>query len=456
MKRMAKFTAGLAALLLVVPMTVQAALTAGDVTGSGTVDSSDAAELLIALANIGAGLDSGLTEEQLAVSDADGNGLHTAADATVILQYAAFIGAGGSGTLPEFLQEQKLEEAMDMTLDEKIYQLFIVNPELLTHSGTVTSAGDSLHDALQEKPVGGIILFGANLTSIDQTRAMLSGMQQFAQEDGGAGLFLAVDEEGGYVARCANNLDTPALSPMATYGARNSRAEAEQVGQVLGDTLHSLGFNVDFAPVADVDINPYNELGSRIFSSDPAVVANMVGGVVTGIQRDNHVAATLKHFPGLGAEDGNTHTDTKVTVYRSMDELRAVEFVPFQGGIDAGADFVMVSHATVTGIGDDLPACVSPIVCTDLLRGELGFEGLIVTDSMQMYTISKVYSPGEAAVMALTAGVDVLLMPDDLDAAVQGVRDAVASGRLSEERIDESVRRILQKKQKLGIPIGNP
>lgn len=454
MKRMSIITAGLTALLLTVPISAQAALSLGDVNGDQAVDSSDAADLLIALANIGAGMDSGLSEEQLAVADVDGDGAYTAADATITLQYAAFIGAGGTGTVPEYLQGLEIEGAMNMTLDEKICQLFIVNPELLTQSGTITSADSSLHDALQTYPVGGIILFGGNLTSIDQTRTMLSDMQSFAQEDGGAGLFLAVDEEGGYVARCANNLGTPSVSPMAVYGERNSRVEAEQVGQVLSDTLHSIGFNLDFAPVADVDLNPNNELGSRIFSSDPAVVANMVGGVVTGIQRDNFVAATLKHFPGLGAEDGNTHTDTKVTVYRTMDELRAEEFVPFRGGIEAGADFVMVSHATVTGIGDDLPACVSPIVCTDLLRNELGFEGLIVTDSMQMYTISKIYSPGEASVMALEAGVDVLLMPDDLGAAVQGVHDAVTSGRLSEVRIDESVRRILKEKQKLGIPIG--
>ena len=176
----------------------------------------------------------------------------------------------------------------------------------------------------------------------------------------------------------------------------------------------------------------------------------MVAGVVEGMQGTG-VAATLKHFPGLGAENGNAHEDTKIVIDRTLDQLRAEEFIPFQRGIEAGADFVMVSHQTVTGVGDDLPACLSPIVCTDLLRGELGFEGLIVTDSLQMNTISANYDSGEAAVRALEAGVDVILMPEDFEAALQGVEDAVAEGRITEERIDESVERVLKEKRKLGL-----
>jgi beta-N-acetylhexosaminidase len=176
----------------------------------------------------------------------------------------------------------------------------------------------------------------------------------------------------------------------------------------------------------------------------------MVSGVVQGIQSTG-AAATLKHFPGLGAENGNAHNDVAVYIDRSLDQLRAEEFVPFRAGIDAGSDFVMVSHQIVSGVGDGLPACLSYTVCTDLLRGELGFQGLIVTDSLQMNTISGTYSSGEAAVRAIEAGVDVILMPMDFPAAVEGVKNAVATGRISEERINESYDRIIAEKSKLGL-----
>jgi beta-N-acetylhexosaminidase len=247
-------------------------------------------------------------------------------------------------------------------------------------------------------------------------------------EEGGIGMFLAVDEEGGSVARCGQKLGAAPMDTMEEIGGRNSHDEAVEVGQTLGRVLHHLGFNLDFAPVADVNLNPDNELGDRIFSTSPDVVSNMVDGVVTGIQDDHKVAATLKHFPGLGAEGGNTHDDNKVVIKRTLDQMREAEFIPFQSGIDAGAGFVMVTHATVTGVGDDLPSCLSPVVCTDLLRDELGFEGIIITDSMQMNTIADVYEPGEAAVKAIKAGCDMILIPADLDEAIAGVIEAVKKG----------------------------
>ena len=340
---------------------------------------------------------------------------------------------------------------VDMTLEEKVYQLFIVTPEALTGYSQVTSAGEATQEALQEKHVGGLIYFSDNLESLSQTMDMLESTQDYAFENGGIGLFLAIDEEGGDVARCGNKLGTSQLEPMQTYGDRNDHTEALKIGQTLGRTLSVLGFNVDFAPVADVNLNANNELGDRIFSSSPDVVANMVDGVVTGIQDDHKVAATLKHFPGLGAEGGNTHDDNKVVIKRTLDQMREAEFIPFQSGIDAGAGFVMVTHATVTGVGDDLPSCLSPVVCTDLLRDELGFEGIIITDSMQMNTIAEVYEPGEAAVKAIKAGCDMILIPADLDEAVAGVIEAVKKGEISENRINASVKRILDEKKALDI-----
>lgn len=336
-----------------------------------------------------------------------------------------------------------------MTLEQKIYQMFIVTPELLTGVGTATAAGSTTQQCIYEQPVGGMIYFGNNLVSRNQTSGMLSNTQSYAH-DTGIGMFLAVDEEGGLVARCAKKLGTTQLSPMQEYGSRNDWNEAYWVGQTLGSDIQQFGFNVDFAPVADVNLNSGNELGNRIFSSDPEVVGNMVSGVVSGLQSTG-VSATLKHFPGLGAENGNAHYDDKIIIDRSLDELRNAEFIPFQSGIAAGTDFIMVSHQIVTGAGDGLPSCLSHVVCTDWLRNELGFSGLIVTDSFQMNTISGSYSSGEAAVLAVQAGVDIILMPVNLTESVQAIEVAVENGWIAEDRINESVSRILEKKEQMNL-----
>lgn len=332
-----------------------------------------------------------------------------------------------------------------MSLKERVYQLFFVMPEQITGSkNAVITPLD-----LSEKPVGGIICMGDNLVSVFQTKNMLSKTQQNAMENG-IGVFFAVDEEGGRVARCALKLGTAAFEGMAAYGGRNDAEEAFNIGKTIGADIASLGFNVDFAPVADVDLSPTNELGDRIFSSDPEVVANMVSGVVSGL-RSSGVCATLKHFPGLGAEDGNTHTATLIIIDRTLEQLRSEEFVPFRSGILAGAEFVMVGHQQVTAFGDGLPADLSYRAVTEMLRGELGFDGIAVTDAQRMNTISGVYDSGAAAVMSINAGIDMILSPMDLDAAVDGVYNAVLSGKISEERINESVTRILELKQRMGL-----
>lgn len=343
-----------------------------------------------------------------------------------------------------------VQEIMDMmTLEEKIYQLFIVTPETLLNSGTVTVADEQTQNALISQPVCGLIYFADNLIDSNQTTMMLSNSQQYARQSG-IGLFLAIDEEGGLVARCAKKLGSTALSPMATYGERNDFNEAVSIGQTLGMGISQFGFNLDFAPVADVNLNSGNELGNRIFSDNPEVTGNMVSGVVQGLQSTG-VAATLKHFPGLGAENGNAHYDDAVYIDRTLEQLRTEEFVPFQSGINAGADFVMVSHQIVTSIGDNLPSCLSYTVCTDLLRNELNFDGIIITDSFAMNTISGRYSPADSAVLAIQAGVDIILIPTDLTASVQALENAVYSGQISESRINQSVEKILLEKQKLNL-----
>lgn len=351
----------------------------------------------------------------------------------------------------ETISSAAMELMNDMTLREKVYQMFIVTPEQLTGSGgCVTYADDTVQQVFMDCPVGGVILFAQNLTSQEQTARLIASCQDYAKESCGAGLFVAVDEEGGTVARAALKLGTTSFSNMEYYGSMNDPQLAYNVGSTIGSDIGSLGFNVDFAPVADVNINSGNELGSRIFSSDPYIVSEMTANVVRGLQ-DQGVCATLKHFPGLGAADGNTHYDNYVHIYRTIDELRESEFVAFSGGIEAGADFVMVGHQKVSGIGDDLPADLSYTVVTTLLREELGFNGIIVTDAQQMNTISGVYGAGDAAVRSVEAGIDIILMPADLRLAVDAVCSAIEEGRITEERIDESVVRILNQKAELGL-----
>lgn len=337
------------------------------------------------------------------------------------------------------------ETLSKMTLEQKVYQMFFVTPEQIAEDeySVVTALN------LSEKPVGGVLLMGDNLENAEQTRAMLSGTLESSLKNG-VGVFLAVDEEGGKVARCADNLGTTAFEPMEVYGERNDYDEAFNIGKTIGADLRQLGFNVDFAPVADVDISPTNELGDRIFSADPEICANMTAGVVSGLN-SSKIAATLKHFPGLGAEDGNTHTDSEIIIERSLDELRSTEFVPFKRGIEAGADFVMVGHQKVSAFGDDLPADLSYTAVTEMLRGELGFNGIAVTDAQNMSTISDVYYSSTAAKLAINAGMDMILAPEDLDLAVSGVIDAVNCGIIPETRINESVTRILTLKQQMGL-----
>lgn len=333
-----------------------------------------------------------------------------------------------------------------MTLDEKIWQLFFTTPEALTGVATATQAGDTTKAALEEKPVGGLCYFAANLVDREQTMTMLQNTQSYAK----TGLFLGVDEEGGRVSRAGSNeaMGVTHFEAAAVYGERADMAEVYQVGSTLAKELGELGFNLDFAPVADVVTNPNNtEIGDRSYSSDPQVAGAMVSAMVDGLQRGGMIAC-LKHFPGHGSTETDSHEGKSVS-NRTVEELKRCEWIPFQSGIDKGVAMVMLSHLTNETISE-LPSDLSPEVVT-YLREDLGFSGIIITDSHQMGAITDYYESGEAAVLALQAGVDMILMPQDLQAAFDGVKTAVEDGTLTEARIDQSVTRILAVKYSFGI-----
>lgn len=368
-------------------------------------------------------------------------------------------GQGGLHTAQESSGNSTAAERLaSMTLEEKAAQLFIITPEALTGYTQVTRSGEVTRDALENYPVGGLIYFSGNLQSPEQVKAMTAGVQEYAQELQGLPLFLAIDEEGGTVARLGNHeaFDLPKIENMAEIGAQQDGDRAYEVGAVIGGYLKEYGFNMDFAPDADVLTNPDNQVvADRSFGSDPELVAQLSGRMAAGL-RDQGIMPVFKHFPGHGATAEDTHEGFAVAD-RTLDELKEKELVPFARAAADGAECIMAAHISVPQVtGDDTPASLSSVMLTDVLRGDLGFDGLIVTDALNMGAITEHYTSGEAAVAALKAGADLLLMPEDFGAALEGVLKAVESGEISEDRLDQSVLRILERKTEMRKQGGEP
>lgn len=350
------------------------------------------------------------------------------------------------------LVQQKLES---MTLEQKVAQLFLVTPEQLTGVSQAVVAGSATQRALEDIPVGGLCYFAQNITGDQQLRDLLLGTYSMASRSGaGIAPFLTVDEEGGsLVSRVANSgyFDVQRFPNMAEVGATGDETQAAHVGATIGEYLHEIGFNVDFAPVADVLTNPSNEvIGPRAFSSDPDVVAQMVPAEVLAML-DTGTMPCIKHFPGHGDTAGDSHTGGAVSS-RSAEEIRKCEYKPFQAGIDAGCPFVMVGHIETPNLAaDGLPASLSKTMITDELRGRLGFGGVVISDSFVMGAITQRYASADAAVRFIQAGGDMVLMPENLQDAYQGLLEAVNEGVIEESRIDESVMRILKVKKRAGM-----
>lgn len=331
-----------------------------------------------------------------------------------------------------------------MTVKEKVYQLFVVFPSQVTGVSPVTKAGDLTRQGLTEYPVGGLIYDKTNMVSREQVTEMLTTVQTYSKIP----LILTCDEEGGRVNRLMSTVGTTYIDSMMSYRDLGTEKAAENAKVIAGDMV-SCGFNTDLAPVADVWSNPDNKvIGDRAYSDDFAQAAALVASAVGGFHAGG-VACTLKHFPGHGDTSADSHKGA-VYVTKTLEELRSSELLPFQAGIDAGADMVMIGHLTVTDVAD-VPAVFSHEIVTGLLREEMGFDGVIITDSLQMKAVTDSCDSGQAAVLAVQAGVDILLCPADLQEAADALLDAVATGVISEERLNESVMRILKLKEGRGI-----
>lgn len=338
-----------------------------------------------------------------------------------------------------------------MTMEQKTAQIFFITPEELTGVSTATVTGSLTEAALQKYPVGGLVYFGKNLVSPEQTRDMLTKAQDYMCGLQGFPIFLGVDEEGGRVLRVGSrsSFGVEKIDAMGKLAQQQDPQIIFDAADTIGAYLSDLGFNVDFAPDADVLTNENNQvIGDRSFGTDPQTVADMAWSFAQGLH-ENNVLAAYKHFPGHGGTMEDSHTGYAFS-YKTLEELQSVDLVPFQSGSDHGADFIMVAHISVPEVnGSDIPASLSQTLVTNVLREQMGYEGIIITDSLSMGAIANYYTPAQSAVLAVGAGCDMLLMPGNLQEAYTAVLEAVRDGTITEERLDESVYRIVLAKLRL-------
>ena len=352
--------------------------------------------------------------------------------------------------------ETSVLDIKKMSLREKVGQMFFVRPEALDTSihwneyqdlpdYKLQQVNKTMRDVSKDYPIGGMILYAHNIEDEDQLADFIAEIREL----NGSPL-LAIDEEGGRIARIANNenFDVPKYESMAAIAESGDPNEAYKAAFTIGSYVKKYGFDIDYAPVADVNTNPENiVIGARAFSDDPETAAEFVVSYLNGLDSAG-VIGTLKHFPGHGDVKTDTHSGYAET-NKTWEEMLKCEMIPFKAGIEAGAQMIMTAHIAAPKVtGDDLPATLSSVILQDKLRGELGFKGIIVTDAMDMGAITTQFGNAEAAIKSIQAGVDVVLCSKDFTQVFDAVVNAVEKGNIKETRIDESVKRILELKAK--------
>ena len=352
--------------------------------------------------------------------------------------------------------ETSVLDIKKMSLREKVGQMFFVRPEALDTSihwneyqdlpdYKLQQVNKTMRDVSKDYPIGGMILYAHNIEDEDQLGDFIAEIRKL----NGSPL-LAIDEEGGRIARIANNenFDVPKYESMAAIAESGDPSEAYKAAFTIGSYVKEYGFDIDYAPVADVNTNPENlVIGARAFSDDPETAAEFVVSYLNGLDSAG-VIGTLKHFPGHGDVKTDTHSGYAET-NKTWEEMLKCEMIPFKAGIEAGAQMIMTAHIAAPKVtGDDLPATLSSVILQDKLRGELGFKGIIVTDAMDMGAITTQFGNAEAAIKSIQAGVDVVLCSKDFTQVFDAVVNAVEKGNIKETRIDESVKRILELKAK--------
>lgn len=356
------------------------------------------------------------------------------------------------------INKKMIEEVMEnMTIEEKVGQLFIVHvygetptdPDYEDINQNNNRGGKNFKEVIENYHVGGVIYFNwtDNIgTPLDaaQVNSLSNGIQEIAMDqDNAIPMFISTDQEGGIVQRVTS--PATVFPGNMALGATQSTDYAGQSARVLGKELSSLGINMNFAPTLDVNMNPKNPvIGVRSFGENPTMVSQLGIAQINGY-RDENVIASAKHFPGHGDTDVDSHHGLPI-IDHDLETLHEIDLKPFKDAIDAGIDSIMTAHIVVPAIDDSgLPATLSKPIITDLLRDEMGYDGLVITDSLGM-SGANVYPQDRVPVEAFKAGVDILLNPPNVEEAYNGVLEAVQSGEISEERLNESVFRILSAK----------
>ncbi|WP_394216257.1 glycoside hydrolase family 3 protein [Brachybacterium vulturis] len=378
---------------------------------------------------------------------------------------AALTGAGAAVALPAVahadpgtpVHPARIDEILaGMSIEQKIGQLFVAvgygsTADAPHPSNTATTGVDTIADIVRTHHVGGLIYFvwSDNLQDIEQIATLSNAVQDAALESSGIPLVISADEERGLVHR----LPAPAtpLPGQMALGATGSWAHARKTGDIIGAEVRAAGLHQTFSPVVDVNVEARNPvIGVRSLGADPQAVALLAAAQIRGIQ-GARCSAAAKHFPGHGDTATDSHVGLPV-IDHTREELDLLDLPPFIGAIEEGVDTIMTAHIMVPALDDSgVPATLSHPILTGLLREELGFEGVIVTDSLQMEGVRTLFGDDRVPVEAILAGADQMLMPPDLVVAIGGVRDAVASGEITEERLDRSVRRLLAQKLRRGL-----
>jgi beta-N-acetylhexosaminidase len=334
-----------------------------------------------------------------------------------------------------------------MTMEEKVGQMLM--PDFRKWNNVdVTEMKPEIAQLVKDYHLGGVILFRENTVTAGQTTKLVSAYQDASEK---YGMLISIDQEGGIVTRLQTGTDFPGNMAI---GASRSEEVAEKVGKAIGEELDALGINMNFGPVLDVNLNPDNPvIGVRSFGENPELVGKLGNAYINGLHQTG-TAATAKHFPGHGDTSVDSHLGI-AEVPHDMERLKKVELVPFQQAMDAGIDAIMTAHVTFPNIDDTkaiskadgseiaVPATLSKKVLTGLMREEMGYKGVIVTDAMNMGAISTHFGPVDAAIRAVQAGADILLMPVGVAEVANGIYEAVIAGDISPDRLDQSVERIL-------------
>ncbi len=346
----------------------------------------------------------------------------------------------------ELTPQQKLDQIVDagievMPIEDKVAGLFITTPEAITGVKTAVAAGDSTREALSKYAVGGLIYSKKNMKSAAKFAAMIENTGLYAKYP----LFFAVQEEGGSVSSMAAAGLMDKVDSAKTIGAGGDSNQALQAGNKIGESMNMYALNLNLAPIADLTSVEGSVMDKRSYGNDVTVVSNMVKSMIQGLKQQG-IDSCVGHFPGAGATTKDTNKGL-ASSSRSAEDFRQNEFLVFKAAIDGGASMIMVSHMAAPSLsGDDTPSSMSSVIITDILRGELGYDGIVISQALTQKAISDYHAADEAAIMCLKSGCDMILDPEDFELAYLGVLKAVQDGVISEERIDDSLRRIYRVK----------